>query len=99
VYAALPQVRFVVHIHHNTSWLARKSEFLLQTPETVAYGTPAMAQAVYEVCASYQQANGLLRMAGHFGGWVAWGETTAAVLAILETVIPTGGPVFTPEKH
>jgi L-ribulose-5-phosphate 4-epimerase len=80
VYAAQPEARCVLHVHHAGHW----ERLLHRAPTTsphVPYGTPEMA---FEVARLFDQEDlaraGLFAMAGHEEGLVAFGSSTAEAL-------------------
>lgn len=88
LYDADPAVVAIIHVHSAEIWQQRDQLGLASTDATVSYGTPAMAD---EVGRLYKTARfdgfGLLAMAGHQDGIVAFGrsldEAGAAVVTLL----------------
>ena len=74
VYAALPSARFVFHVHAPELWRKAGRLELAKTPEGVEYGTVAMAEAVGDLTRRMGAA-GVLVMAGHEDGVIAWGQS------------------------
>jgi len=86
LYAASPGVGAVFHVHAPELWRRRDELGLETTSADVAYGTPAMAA---EVAGSLRRleprdpgardpGGGLVAMAGHEDGILAWGPDPAA---------------------
>lgn len=70
LYQANPNIQAVVHIHAPELWQAACRLEVLSIPQSITYGSTAMAQAIY----TQGQANsGLLVMLGHQDGLLAWG--------------------------
>lgn len=78
VYAARPEARVVAHVHHRELFDRLLATGAAATARDIAYGTPAMALAVRELAASLP-ACGLLVMAGHDEGVLAYGPDAATV--------------------
>ena len=74
VSAALPSARFVFQVHAPELWREAGRLELSKTPDGVEYGTVAMAEAVGEL-AWRTGAAGVLVMAGHEDGVIAWGQS------------------------
>lgn len=74
LYQLDPAIGFVIHVHDPSIWLHAHDLGLPTTPAEIAYGTPAMADAV-EQC--YRQAglngSGVIAMGGHEDGILAFG--------------------------
>ncbi|MDP5169242.1 MAG: class II aldolase/adducin family protein [Bacteroidia bacterium] len=83
VYAALSDVRYVIHIHEAAAW----QRLLGQAPTTdaaVPYGTPQMAAEVQRLIAMMgHPVTGFLVMGGHEDGLLAWGDTLLSAEAAL----------------
>lgn len=81
MYDASLDVRAVVHGHDPRLWRWLLSTDAPRTPEAVAYGTPAMARAAFDCVRQDHERPwrqpGVLAMAGHEDGVVAWGGTVA----------------------
>jgi ribulose-5-phosphate 4-epimerase/fuculose-1-phosphate aldolase len=76
IYKANPQVQCVLHIHNRKLWEDLLSQGCKSTPADIPYGTPQMAQSIAEFVSAADLPDGLLVMAGHEEGIVAYGETT-----------------------
>ena len=72
VYATLPDVSAVIHVHAPTLWQAAAALGLPVTDPTATYGTPAMARAVRDLLIA-QPTSGVLSMGGHEDGIIAYG--------------------------
>jgi len=83
IYAANPQVRCVMHVHSRQLFDALRDQNALHTSPDIAYGTPAMAQAVARLVASQHSLPVLFVMAGHDEGIVAYGADVEEVLRLL----------------
>lgn len=75
IYKANPQVQCVLHIHNRKLWEDLLSQGCKSTPADIPYGTPQMAQSIAEFVSAADLPDGLLVMAGHEEGIVAYGET------------------------
>jgi ribulose-5-phosphate 4-epimerase/fuculose-1-phosphate aldolase len=77
IYASLPEVNAVVHIHHSGLW----QKLLHKSPTTspqVAYGTPEMANEIRRLLeATNFIKSQILVMAGHEDGLIAFGKDIA----------------------
>ena len=86
VYAALPEVGAVVHVHSLVLWQKLLHKYPTTT-ETIEYGTPEMALAVKELAAmSDSHSEKIIIMGGHREGILAYGgtleEATSAIINI-----------------
>ncbi len=70
LYAAMPAIGCVAHIHHAAAWEALKGKAPTTDP-TAAYGTPQMARAIQEVASDA----GFLVMGGHPEGLLFWADS------------------------
>ena len=83
VYAQRPDVGAVIHVHDAVRW-RRLSHVVPTTAESAAYGTPEMAFELQRLAAADEVARiGLVVMAGHEDGLIAFGATLDAAEAIL----------------
>lgn len=71
VYAALPAVNAVIHVHSPVIWRAGAALGLPTTAPQAGYGTPAMAREVSRLLAQHPVA-GVLAMGGHEDGIIAY---------------------------
>lgn len=81
-YVARPEVRAVVHVHHQELWqrlleqpVSRGGTSVHTTPSTATYGTPEIALAVQNFVAQSQHSCGIIVMAGHEGGLIAFASS------------------------
>jgi len=83
IYASLPQVNAVVHIHNHELW----QKLLNKAPtasEEVAYGTPEMAVEIKRLLKSIDTGEEkILVMAGHEDGLISYGRDLAEAANIL----------------
>jgi len=76
VYALLPQVRFVIHVHSPLIWHRTGALGLPGTHPDAAYGTPEMAAEVERLLNTRETAEqGIFTMGGHEDGIVTFGAT------------------------
>ena len=81
-YETVPSVNAVVHIHSNHIW--EKFINIKPTTEKVPYGTPEMAFAIQKLLKAEEMKSGIIIMAGHQDGILAFGsDLKEAVLNIL----------------
>lgn len=86
LYAASPRVGAVLHVHAPELWRRRRELGLAEISAEIAYGTPEMAREVAAVAGGDSHSGGggepggagLLAMAGHEDGILAWGPDPAA---------------------
>jgi ribulose-5-phosphate 4-epimerase/fuculose-1-phosphate aldolase len=83
IYATNPAVRCVMHVHSRQLFDALLDQNALHTASDIAYGTPAMAQAVVRLVANQHNLPVLFVMAGHNEGIVAYGADIDSVLSLL----------------
>lgn len=78
IYDLSPQIRWVVHVHAPVLWRAATRMHLPCTAPGIEYGTPEMAREVWRLYRDTALAEvGVLAMAGHEDGIVAFGATCA----------------------
>ncbi|MBX3101548.1 MAG: class II aldolase/adducin family protein [Bacteroidetes bacterium] len=80
IYATLPQVQVIAHVHHAHFW----EQHLHQLPTTAAdvpYGTPAMALAVEQLLRL--EATGIFLTAGHAEGVFLYAATLPELQALI----------------
>jgi hypothetical protein len=82
VYAASPSVGAVIHAHSPAIWLNADRLGLPTTPPEAGYGTPAMAAAVRALL-DRSPGEGVLSMAGHEDGVIAYAASMDAAGALL----------------
>lgn len=84
LYRQSPGIRAVLHIHNTDMW-RRWLYRLPTTPEDAAYGTPAMAIAIAQLCSAsirgYEE--GIMVMGGHQDGILAFGDSPETALRLL----------------
>jgi ribulose-5-phosphate 4-epimerase/fuculose-1-phosphate aldolase len=79
LYEHAPDVGFIIHAHSPEIWHAAGRLGLPVTDPAVAYGTPAMAEAVWRLFATgLSTESGVFAMGGHEDGVVAYGRDAAA---------------------
>ena len=86
VYAALPSVRCVAHVHSEDLW-KKAARTLPMTPEAAAYGTPDIARAIDIVCRHQGVCPGLLAMGGHLPGFMFYAESGAGVIELVRETL------------
>ncbi|BCX82304.1 L-ribulose-5-phosphate 4-epimerase [Methylomarinovum caldicuralii] len=86
VYRAAPQVTAVFHGHSPEIWRCGEALGLGLTPPTAGYGTPALARAVMAQVRRRPQA-GVIVMAGHEDGILAYGISLSRAGTLLTTVL------------
>lgn len=83
IYLANPAAQCVIHVHSRALFDALLAQGVLHTAADIAYGTPAMAQAVMRLVQAQPVLPVLFAMAGHDEGVVAYGADVASVTALL----------------
>ena len=73
IYAALPEVSHIVHIHDAALWNKWKGK-LPTTSSTIAYGTPAMAEELARLVTGLKSLKQVIVMGGHKEGIIAYGS-------------------------
>ena len=77
IYASLPEVKAVVHIHNNSLWQKLRNKVPTTNPQ-VAYGTPEMANEISRLLESTNlKEDKVMVMAGHEDGLLAYGKDLA----------------------
>lgn len=87
IYHAVSSAECVLHIHHGALWIKLLNEGCPSTPTNVPYGTPKMAQSIASLVSSRAASSGLLVMAGHEEGIIAYGETIDLAFDQIEAVM------------
>lgn len=87
IYAADPRVQCVLHIHSLDLWTRLLTTDCPATPREVPYGTPEMAQSMAQLVQGEATPNGLLVMAGHEEGVIAYGSNIPEALAQIQAVL------------
>ena len=75
IYQANSLVQCVLHIHHRELWQKLLDEKYQSTSADIPYGTPQMALSMATLVNTKATSSGLLVMAGHYEGIVAYGQT------------------------
>jgi L-ribulose-5-phosphate 4-epimerase len=84
VYQANDAVRCVIHIHHKTFFYKLLSNTAIpSTSKEAKFGTPEMATDIERIVKTHTSPCGLLVMAGHEDGIIAWGRTIAEAYSVL----------------
>lgn len=84
VYQQDATAQVVIHVHSPEIWRQTLALNLPHTTAEIAYGTPAMAQAVKNLFSSGQLSQlALFTMLGHQDGIVAWGATFEQAATLL----------------
>ncbi len=90
LYRAAPSVRCVLHVHSPDLWRHAERLGIPIIDRRIAYGTPGMADAVGRLGAT-THLPGLLAMAGHLDGIVAYGsqinETASTLILYLSRAL------------
>jgi hypothetical protein len=73
VYEADPRINCVMHVHSPEIWVKRERLGIFSTPADIPYGTPDMAVSVRNAVLGKKR--GIICMAGHTDGVIAYGET------------------------
>lgn len=74
IYQAVPKANAVIHIHSSNLW-KRYFDQLPTTDPSAAYGTPEMAFSIERLTEKIQSSSGILIMAGHEDGLIAFSTT------------------------
>ncbi len=80
IYRAAPAARCVIHVHNRALFSSLLAQDWPHTPESAAYGTPALSLAVARLAAELPPAEGVFVTAGHEEGLIAYGSTIASAL-------------------
>ena len=75
IYAGNQNIMCALHVHSPTLWHHSKRLGLLETDAAIAYGTPALAQAVGQLVQN--RPLGIISMRGHEDGLIAFADTIA----------------------
>ena len=87
IYWADERVNCVLHIHNYKFWRMLLDRGATATAEEIAYGTPEMAEAIANCVQQKDAESGLIVMAGHEEGIVAYGATIGTALHEIETLV------------
>jgi len=75
IYEVDPDIRAVIHIHHDEQWEAWLHK-VPTTHENIPYGTPEMADEIHRLFhETPREELKVIAMAGHQGGLIAFGKT------------------------
>ena len=84
VYGAANKARCVIHIHSPFLFTSLLAEGFPRTPESVAYGTPALSREVARlITEELSSSEGIFVTAGHNEGVFAYGESIASTLNLI----------------
>ncbi len=91
VYQGWQEAKGVVHVHHETLWQSLLTRYPTTDP-TAAYGTVAMAASIETLVNLPQtQRLGVIVMAGHRPGLLAFGQTLAQACQTLLDLLESQG--------
>lgn len=74
IYEANPDIKAVIHIHHDIQWEVWLGKVPTTSPE-VPYGTPEMAAEIHRLFEENERWPEVIAMAGHQGGLISFGKT------------------------
>ncbi len=83
VYEADPRIGAVIHAHDRALWDRLLKSDQPRTPPEAEYGTPAIARAVRQAVRATRHTSGVVVMAGHAEGLIAFGSTLDEALGAL----------------
>ena len=84
VYGAANKARCVIHIHSPFLFTSLLAEGFPRTPESVAYGTPALSREVARlITEELSPSEGVFVTAGHNEGVFAYSESIASTLNLI----------------
>jgi hypothetical protein len=88
IYDLSPHIRFVFHGHGPVIWRHARSLGIPTSAESVAYGTPEMAEEVHRLYRSTALAEtGIMAMGGHEDGIIVFGRTAEHAGRVLITYL------------
>ena len=87
IYQARSLVRCVLHIHNRELWLKLLNQGYESTPADIPYGTPQIALSMAALVNAKTPSSGLIVMAGHEEGIVAYGETISYAFDQVEAIL------------
>jgi len=87
IYQANPLIECVLHVHSRKLWLRLLDEGYPFTSADIPYGTPQMAQGMVSLVKGHATPFGLLVMAGHEEGIVAYGQTISSALNQIKVLL------------
>jgi ribulose-5-phosphate 4-epimerase/fuculose-1-phosphate aldolase len=80
IYRACPAARAVIHIHSRKIFDGMLRDNYPRTPADVPYGTPEMARAIIARVKERGESPGVIVMAGHDEGVIAYGTSVKEAL-------------------
>ena len=90
IYETLPDAQAVIHVHSSALWKKLKGR-IPTTGAKIPYGTPQMAREIQRLAAETDlRQRGILVMAGHEDGVIAFGKNLAEADGILLTAVSSG---------
>ncbi|MDR0630110.1 MAG: class II aldolase/adducin family protein [Treponema sp.] len=89
IYLACPSARSVIHIHSRNIFDGMLRDHYPCTPADVPYGTPEMARALIACVKEQGGSRGMVVMAGHDEGVIAWGGPVQEALDLILEVYHT----------
>ena len=87
IYQANPLIECVLHIHSRELWKRLLEEGYPFTAADIPYGTPQMAQSMLSLVKDSDTPFGILVMAGHEEGVVAYGQTILSALNQIKALL------------
>lgn len=86
IYQSLDLIECVLHIHHRTLWEMLLKQGYPATAANIPYGTPEMANTMALLVSNQNSPTGLMVMAGHEEGIVAYGPTVDLAFEQIQSV-------------
>ena len=80
VYRAVPAANCVIHIHSRSIFDGMLQDHYPDTPAEAEYGTPEIAEATGACAAAQESGEGLIVLAGHDEGVIAFGASVKGLL-------------------
>ena len=80
IYRACPAARAVIHVHSRKIFDGMLRDNYPRTPADVPYGTPEMARAIIACVKEQGESPGVIVMAGHDEGVIAYGASVREAL-------------------
>lgn len=100
VYATCPAAKAVVHVHNPEIWRSSRQLALPIINAAIAYGTPAMADAVSALFRNNAfESQAIFVMLGHEDGIVAFGESIAYASQVLIKTLASALTLSNSLKH
>ena len=88
IYQAQSLVQCVLHIHNLGLWKMLLDQGYASTPADIPYGTPQMALNMASLVATMGVPSGLLVMAGHEEGIIAYGQSISSAFDQIRAILP-----------